>query len=283
MKKPEKFIARYFSLLDSLGSITNAFIGVACCIVLGITDLLTPVEFVFSFLYLLPIAFTTWFSGKKAGILIAMICTAFVSRLHFQTGLVASAWNIVSVFGIFIVVALMLSRIRQLLENEKKLSRVDFLTGALNVRAFTEFVEYELSLLQREFSPFSLTYIDVDNFKLVNDKYGHGVGDELLKSVAMRIKQVLRRTDIVARVGGDEFVVFFPSTNQNEAKVAVKKISENIRQLAGEYRLPITASLGVVTSMNASYKLNDLLSKADKLMYEVKNDGKNHAHFLVFK
>lgn len=283
MEKTGSLTIRYFDFLDRLGSAANAFIGLACCLLLGILDVLTPVEYVFSFLYLLPISFTTWFSGKKAGFLVSVICTALASRFYLQTGLSSGVWNIASTFGIFTVVALTLSRIRQLLETEKTLSRVDYLTGALNVRAFREFVEYEIKLLQREFSPFSIAYIDIDNFKLVNDNYGHGAGDELLKSVAELIKRVLRKTDIIARVGGDEFVIFFPSTNQGEAKVAIKKISENVSKLSGKYKLPITISLGVVTSLSAAYKLDELLAEADKLMYEVKNDGKNHAHYVVFK
>lgn len=283
MEKTGSLAVRYFAFLDSLGSMANALIGLVCCLLLGAADLLTPVEYVFSFLYLLPVSFTTWFSGKKAGFLVSLICTGLASRFYLQSGLAAGVWNVASIFGIFTVIALTLSRMRELLETEKSLSRVDYLTGALNLRAFREFVEYEIKLLQREFSPFSVAYIDVDNFKLVNDKYGHGTGDELLKSVASIIRSTLRRTDIIARVGGDEFVVFFPSTNQGEVKVAIKKIQENISLLSEKYKLPITISLGVITSLNAVHKLDLLLAESDKLMYEVKSDGKNHAHYLVFR
>lgn len=283
MTKNKNLTISYFTLLDSLGSNTNAVIGLMCCLALGLVDLLTPAEYAFSFLYLLPIAFTTWFSSRNAGLFIASLCTILVSRLYLDAGWVAAAWNIISMLGIFSVVALTFSKIRLLLEVEKTLSRVDSLTGALNLRAFTEFMEYEIKILQREFSPFSLAYIDVDNFKSVNDTHGHGVGDELLKSVVMCIKQYLRKTDVIARVGGDEFVVFFPSTDQNKAKVAIEKIYESIAQLSEKNKCPITVSMGVVTSMSLACKYEKLLSEADRFMYEVKKDGKNHAHYVVFK
>lgn len=283
MAKIENVITRYFAFLDSLGCTINTIIGVVCCIILAVIDLLTPAEYVFSFLYLLPIAFTTWFSGKKAGFIISLVCATLLSRIYLHLGPLAAAWNIASVFGIFTVVALAFYRIKQLLEIEKSLSRFDSLTGALNLRAFTEFVEYEIKLLQREFSPFSLAYIDVDNFKSVNDTHGHGVGDDLLKSVVMCIKQYLRGTDVIARVGGDEFVIFFPSTDQNKAKIAIKKIYESIAQLSEKNKCLITVSMGIVTSMSRACKFEELLSEADRLMYEVKKDGKNHAHYVVFK
>lgn len=278
----ESIITRYFRYLAQQGRGFNTFIGLLCSMLVGVLDLFTPVEYAFSFLYLLPISFTTWFAGWRAGFFISILCTAFWSQYLINEVSVAAAWNVLSTFGIFCVVTVMLYRIRQLWETESTLSRTDPLTGVMNLRAFTELVEYEIVRLKREGSPFSVAYIDLDNFKLVNDRFGHRKGDELLKAVVNCLAMNLRKTDAVSRIGGDEFTVFFPATDAQAVKVVTQKIRGELSELSKINHWATTISMGVVTCVNGACRLDDIISIADKLMYEVKNSGKNNVLYAEY-
>jgi len=282
VSKIEGFAAWYFRYLDQKGKAFNAFIGLICSVFLGIFDMWMPPEYTLSFLYLLPISFTTWFAGKWAGFVISVLCTGFwsLSRFHEASG--AAAWNIVSTLGIFCVVSLMLFRIRQLLEAESTLSRTDPLTGVMNLRAFTELVEYEIMRLMREGSPFSVAYIDLDNFKLVNDSFGHRQGDELLKAIVGCLNSHLRKTDAVARIGGDEFTIFMPATDQYAVRVVTQKIREELNELSIGNNWVTTISMGVVTCTDGACMLDEIISIADNLMYEVKRAGKNDVQYAEY-
>jgi diguanylate cyclase (GGDEF)-like protein len=282
MAKLETIISSYFSYLNRIGSNVNTVIGVLCCVVLGMMDLLVPSGLELPFLYILPIAFTTWFAGKQMGMLVSVICTLFLSHNYLKFGVIVGALDILSAFGFFLVFVLMLVRIRDLLELESTLSRTDPLTGVMNTRAFSEIVGYEIMRLQRENSPYSLVYLDVDNFKVVNDLYGHTKGDELLKAVASCLTENLRKTDIVARMGGDEFTIFYPATGQAPAKVITQKIKEKLDDLSEANAWPTTISMGVVTCTSGKCELEGIVTVADKLMYEVKNTGKNDVLYAVY-
>lgn len=280
MPKPENLITGYF---DRRSSIYNAIIGLVCCSVIGILDLVAPDDYIFSFIYILPIVFTTWYAGKCAGILVSIICTAFLAFHQFKEIIFAAVWNNLSVLGIFCVVTIMISRIRQLLENESTLSRTDPLTGIMNLRSFTELVEYEVLRLHREGCPFSIAYFDIDDFKKVNDVYGHKRGDELLKAVVTCLAQHLRKTDIFARMGGDEFAIFFPAADQRAVKVVAQKVREGLNELSKSISWPTTVSMGVVTCTSGAYDLDDIIKTADQLMYEVKHTGKKDVLYAVYQ
>jgi len=249
---------------------------------LGILDLLVPDDFILSFFYLLPIAFTTWFAGKRGGIAISLVCTYFLSANYLKMDIVASAWNIVSTLGIFVIVTLMQDKIHQLFDEECKLARTDPLTGAINQRAFLELVGYEIMRLQRENIPYSLVYIDIDNFKMVNDQYGHKMGDEVLKSVATCLLKNHRKTDVVSRMGGDEFTIFFPETNSESVKVPTQRIKKFIDELSKSNGWPTTISMGVITCTKGVCDLGNIVSLADSLMYKVKNSGKNDVMYSEY-
>jgi diguanylate cyclase (GGDEF)-like protein len=279
----EAIIVRFFRILDKKGRKFNLLAGLICAVVVGISDIAAPNAYSFSLLYLLPITFTTWFAGKHAGLFVSVACTAFWAIDHCDSGIIASTWNILSAFGLFCVVSVMLARIRLMWETESQLSRTDPLTGVMNVRAFTEVVEYEISSLQRQGSPFSVAYLDLDNFKEVNDRYGHRKGDELLKTVVMCLVGNLRETDLIARMGGDEFTIFFPATNLEASRIVMLRIREHLLLLSEENGWPITFSMGVLTCTDGNCSLDEIISTADTLMYEVKNAGKNDVRFANYE
>jgi diguanylate cyclase (GGDEF)-like protein len=225
------------------------------------------------------VAFVTWFSGLRTGLVLSLLCTGLWSVNNINTSLLITSWNIVSTSFFFAAIAAVMNKTRHLWENEKVLSRTDPLTGVKNLRAFSELVEYEISLALRDGLPFSLVYLDLDNFKAVNDTYGHTAGDKLLTSIAGSIVGNLRKTDVIGRLGGDEFAIFFPGTDQPSVQVVMLKISHELDRLMKNSQLPTTFSIGVITCSGGLYDFNELIGYADTLMYEVKHSGKNNIRY----
>ncbi|HZV82687.1 MAG TPA: diguanylate cyclase, partial [Geobacteraceae bacterium] len=172
MKHIETLLIRYFHYLESKGTTYNFIVGLIWTAAIGTFDACAPIEAKHSFFYILPVAFVTWFSGIRLGAIISLLCTVFWSGSNLSESVLVSAWNVVSTLVFFLAVAALLNKTRLLWENEKNLSRTDPLTGAVNLRAFFELVEYEMLRSQREKLPFSLAYLDLDNFKQINDTYG---------------------------------------------------------------------------------------------------------------
>jgi diguanylate cyclase (GGDEF)-like protein len=166
---------------------------------------------------------------------------------------------------------------------EAELSRVDPLTGAFNYRGFIELMGLEVSLLQRFNKPFSLAYLDIDNFKTVNDTYGHKAGDKLLQSVVQEVKEHLRKTNIIGRMGGDEFTLFMPGANIEAAQVVIDKMKRTLIETFRSYGWPVTLSIGVVSCADGKCDLERMITQADDLMYEVKHSGKDNVRFGEYR
>lgn len=279
MTSIETVLGRYFKFLESKGKVFNIILGIAWTVFFGILDVITPSETSFSFLYLFPIAFVTWFAGKRSGFIISLMCVVFWSIRNPVGYSIILIWNILSTLAIFCTVSFMLSKIHMMWKMERELSRKDPLTGVMNIRAFYELVGYEISRHKREGSPFSVAYLDLDNFKTVNDNFGHKKGDELLKAVVLNIVGCLRKTDVVARVGGDEFTIFLPFTGSEDVQVVMKKVMGQLQKLTERGQLKVTFSIGVLTFTHCDIELDEIISRSDKLMYEVKNTTKNNICF----
>lgn len=279
MISPESILVHYFSFLESKGKTYNILVGIAWTALFGILDMFASPNVSFSFLYLFPIAFVTWFGGNRAGFLIALTCGTLWSADDIMHHNVFSVWNILSTFAVFCTVSVVLSKTHDMWVKQKELSENDPLTGVLNIRAFSELVEYEIFRHQREDAPFSIAYLDIDNFKAVNDRFGHKRGDDLLKSVVMNIVESLRKTDVVARVGGDEFIIFLPATDHVAVKTVMEKVWERLHTLTESDHLETTFSIGVITYSDRVCRLEEIISIADSLMYEVKNSGKNNIRY----
>jgi diguanylate cyclase (GGDEF)-like protein len=160
------------------------------------------------------------------------------------------------------------------LDNEKSLSRSDYLTGLANRRAFEELFEMECKRSRRYNRPMTLVYLDLDDFKKVNDGRGHQTGDEVLVAVATTLRSSLRSTDCVARIGGDEFAILLPETDEEGARIIMNKLNAVLQTLLTPTNWPIGFSFGVVTFPAPLESLETMLERADKLMYEAKHAGK---------
>lgn len=160
-------------------------------------------------------------------------------------------------------------------EAAERLARIDVLTGLNNRRAFTELADSTIQLCQRNEQPYAAIVLDIDHFKQINDSHGHAVGDQALQHIAQVLQNSVRKTDICARTGGEEFAVLLPDADRD----AAIKVAEKVRLAIMETPLqtddgPLftTASLGVAC---ISTDLESLLRLADEAMYQAKQDGRN--------
>jgi diguanylate cyclase (GGDEF)-like protein len=262
--------------------------SVILLVIIGYFDYITGVEFSFSIFYLLPIMLVTWLIGKKAGIIMAVCCSVtWLSADYFATVAYSHPlvpyWNTIVMLGIFLIFTYITAEFREMLDREKKMSRTDILTAAANRRHFFELAEMEIKRSSRYRRPFTVAYIDLDDFKYVNDHFGHSVGDELLRCVSNTISQNVRVTDVFARLGGDEFVVMLPESDDHAAiRNLVNKLQEKLLFAMKEKQWPITFSIGVIIFVKPPATVDEMINLPDELMYSIKRSGKNMVRFEVF-
>ncbi|WP_052772128.1 GGDEF domain-containing protein [Vibrio mexicanus] len=160
----------------------------------------------------------------------------------------------------------------------KHLAEIDSLTGIPNRRAFLKLTEEYFEINEQLFEKMSVLVIDIDNFKDINDKYGHPFGDEVLVQVANAIKLGLRKGDYVARLGGEEFVVLLKNTNEQEADTTAHRILDSINKMRVYHSgksVTCTASIGGATSSAHPFEFEKLYDLADKSLYQAKSRGRN--------
>ena len=160
----------------------------------------------------------------------------------------------------------------------KTMAETDDLTGAVNSRAFRRNLQHELTLSVREGRPLAVALLDIDNFKAVNDEYGHLAGDAVLIQVVQALRGRLRTSDVVARIGGDEFCVVLPNADEEGAARVLFELASEISKvnvpLGAERGIAVTLSVGIAVSSQSSDALQ-LLSRADEALYKSKRDGRN--------
>lgn len=245
----------------------------------------TPFDLQVTFLFLLPISFATWFLSTLVGCLFAGAATIILllfdlrgpESAHHSILITNTLMNLI----FFSVVVFIFSEVRTLYDREQELSLHDPLTGLLNHRAFVEKVATENRRLQRHPSSLTLVYIDLDDFKRVNDDNGHAAGDALLLSVAQMMTKTVRSTDFVARLGGDEFAILLPDTNSEAAKSVLAKVQEKLLQHLQQQNHPVTFSIGAVTFSRMHDNPSEMIYLADETMYRVKQRGKNGIEYRV--
>jgi diguanylate cyclase (GGDEF)-like protein len=255
--------------------------------IIGVVDFLTGYEIALSLFYVLPVALVTWLTSRRFGLVTSLAGAivwfwADVASGHPYPHPLIPVWNTIIRFGFFMIIALLLSALRKAMERERELARRDNLTGAMNSRFFYDLAQMEIDRFQRYEHPFTLAYIDLDNFKAVNDQFGHPAGDQVLRTVVNSAGKYLRKTDVFARLGGDEFVLLLPETNEESARVALSKIQDGFIEEMRLGNWPITFSIGVLTCSAAPHTTEELVMMADKLMYSVKRDGKNAIKYATY-
>jgi diguanylate cyclase (GGDEF)-like protein len=206
-------------------------------------------------------------------------------QLNIKAGLIISMVISLTLTPVmsFYMIRLFLE-VDRLEEEMRDLATYDSLTGLLTRREFNERVNYFHKIAQRENLTYSLIIADLDNFKEINDQFGHQTGDQTLEVLGLAIKEPLRESDLACRYGGDEFTFFLPNTDTVQAKSFCERLQAIIQESisCSSLNINLTASIGIASypENNAEF-LDDMIGRADYAMYEVKKSGGNRSLFFA--
>jgi len=274
------FILQIVTLYISKHKTIGLLIGYLFVLIIGVLDYLTGYKLGFSIFYLIPIVLIVWCFSLNWGIIISFVSTvvwaiADIAARGEDPEPFIMVWNAAIRMGFFITVTAILVNLKQSLEREKALARTDFLTGVANNQSFMETFNKELNRSKRYGRPFTLVYLDCDEFKAINDSLGHEAGNQVLKEVAATMVKAIRPNDKVGRLGGDEFLVLMPETGVAESKNAVKRLERELLKAMKLNNWGVTFSIGAASSIAPIQSASEIISHVDKLMYSAKNNGKN--------
>ena len=234
-----------------------------------------------------PLRTAYWFTGASfaifATLLLARAITVFNAELDTYSLYSHASINPVSVFiGIMsemcVTFGFVLMLNSRLAADLQKLALTDALTGVLNRRSLEQEAARLSARCTRTGDTLAIMMIDVDHFKSINDRYGHQVGDEVLRNLAMVAQKTIRRDDYIARYGGEEFCILLPSTSEKEAWILADRLRQTYAAMVMEFGgevLHSTISIGVSNSIHAGVKFTSLIAAADQAMYRAKQDGRN--------
>jgi diguanylate cyclase (GGDEF)-like protein len=277
MKRPRLPITRMLSKYPRWQLTAGSLVSV---LVIGGVDYLITADLGLSIFYVLPIATLTWYMASWGGYLSSGLSAvlwfiAELSREPTDTHVGLILWNTLVRLAFFTVVVFLLTELKASYRQEQHLAKTDGLTWLLNRRAFTEILGQEIQRSRRYSFAFTLAYLDIDNFKQVNDRLGHAAGDRLLQEIARVLSGQLRSIDCPARLGGDEFAVLMPQTNQVQATPVLKRLFAKLVELKDD-GLDIGFSIGAMTFDAVLPETDEeALTAADALMYAVKSQGKH--------
>ena len=254
--------------------------GVLGVAVIGCIDYFSGAELRVFPLYYAPISLVAWYRGRSAAVIVAALCAVSWLSSNLLAGLRFSHAGILVANSLmqaasFTIVGLLIATLRAALRRERGLSRIDPLTSLLNTRAFNEEASRILALCRRKGRPVTVAYIDLDNFKAVNDTLGHQAGDDTLRSVGALLRASLRPSDLAARFGGDEFAVLLPDVGPHDAGAILERLRSSLADAVASTSCPVTSSIGAVTSLTVPEKVEDMIQQADSRMYAAKTKGKN--------
>jgi diguanylate cyclase (GGDEF)-like protein len=261
--------------------------AVVLMVIIGIVDYSTGSDVDVDAFYLLPIVIAAWCKGRKAAWLVVLLsmCVSFVAETTFRAdGRLKPFvyWNALLNLGYFLPVMYLTSALRERLIREEQSARTDSLTGAHNSRSFQEIMNLEMLRCKRNHEPLTVVFMDVDNFKQVNDRWGHERGDGLLCQVVAVMRVNLRPTDTLGRLGGDEFAVLMAMTDADQARAVLPRLRDTLLATMQEEAMPVTFSFGVASFAALPESLDDALKEADQLMYRAKEGGKNQIVYATF-
>ena len=261
--------------------------GMLFIIVLGAIDYFSGYEISFSLFYLIPIFLVVWFVDERAGLVLSCVSAITWLIADYAAGLKYShpsiyIWNTLLRLGFYFVVTWLGSTLKKAYKVNQELARTDYVTGATSVRYFYELARIEISRSQRYGLPLSLAYIDLDNFKAVNDRLGHSAGDRVLREMTETVCGQIRPSDTFARLGGDEFALFMPETGCDAAARIVDRLHSSLEDEMLKNGWMVTFSLGVVTYKEVPKTVDEMVKIADSAMYTVKTDGKNGVNYCVY-
>ncbi|HXY69457.1 MAG TPA: GGDEF domain-containing protein [Gemmatimonadales bacterium] len=254
--------------------------SVALLLVLAAVDYAIGYEIPIMVVYLIPVFLATWNVGRTPGMILAVASAALsvggdvAYGAHYRSWIIP--WTMALLWAVlFVVFVLVLTELKRALEREQELARLDALTTVNNRRHFEELAAQELARAKRGGRPLTVAYVDLDNFKQVNDRLGHGAGDVLLQAVAATMQHRLRITDALGRMGGDEFAICLPETGVAAARTVLDDLRHQVLAALPENCRFVTISIGAVTFIKPPMTVVELLHRADQVLYAAKRDGKD--------
>ncbi|HWI87508.1 MAG TPA: GGDEF domain-containing protein [Sphingomonas sp.] len=244
-------------------------------------------------LYLLVSALAGWSFGERRGLLFALLVAASGATARHIEHVVHPFPAVTMTTEIFNIIARLLSNglivvlvsgMRTAMQLERWRAATDGLTGALHKAAFLTGMATAIAAGREADRSFILCYMDLDGFKLVNDRYGHAVGDKILQIFAMGAVEAIRENDLFARMGGDEFVALLALPGGDDGDHVAAMVHARISDMLARTGLPVTCSMGALIMLASQVeRLDVVIQHADALMYEVKRAGKNAVRVRRFE
>ncbi|MGX6606592.1 GGDEF domain-containing protein [Micromonosporaceae bacterium Da 78-11] len=248
--------------------------------VVALVDWVTGPDVACNVGYMIPV-FLAAAGGRRTSLVMAATAAVVWSLIELQTRVnpysseLVPAWNMFARFAVLGLVAMLVSTLATKLADERGLSRTDALTDLPNSRAFHEAAAAEINRMRRTGEVLTAAYLDIDDFKLVNDTHGHPGGDEVLILAGQAMRAALRPTDMVARLGGDEFALLLPGAGLDDALPRLRAVHRDLIAATAAYAPTVGFSIGAVTFTSPPESGEELIAYADRVMYHVKQHGKN--------
>jgi diguanylate cyclase (GGDEF)-like protein len=251
----------------------------------ALLDFRTGEELSLALFYLVPTGIAAWYGARWMGVLVATIAgIAWVTNglIDFPHGnALILYWNSMVRVMLFLIVANLLSSLRQQLLEVSIQASTDPLSGLFNRRYLYQRIRGEMQRARRYEHPLTLICIDVDDFKKINDQYGHVFGDAVLRGVGEVLHGHIRETDVPSRTGGDEFAVLLIETASDEGREAAEKLQRALRARMMELGPAITFSIGIVTFLEPPRDIDQMFRLADEQLYKAKHQGKDQLAQIV--
>ncbi len=268
---------------DSMRCIPDAVqLAAGLGLVLGLTALKLTIGHSVTVIDLLfiPVVWVGWFASARwygyalaAAAAASSAVVAVLAETH--ASLAAAAVSGLARFALYVVVLALLGMMRRERAAHQRAATTDQLTGAANSRAFRTIAAAEVERAQRYGHELSLAYLDIDDFKAINDRLGHPEGDRVLLEVSHMMRSVVRSVDTVARVGGDEFAILMPETRAGDAVTVVERVRLETARLSTGDGGRVSCSIGLVTFARPPESLTELVAAGDELLYRAKENGKD--------
>ncbi len=275
-------VSRLLAWLDRIPSrlVLHGSLGLAALI--AVLDYLTGFELSFALFYLLPIGLAGWVGRRVTVLSVAVLCAALSQASYLLSGgqlsqVGTGIWNAASRLIIFAIIGLLVRAVRWLLGMEQDLARTDPLTGLPNRRGLEDAWD-ALSRRWTRGGSVCLAIVDLDRFKQLNDEKGHAQGDAALQEWAQLTRQILRSDDVVARAGGDEFVILLPRAARHVALARLDRLKTIAEARFAERKWPLGLSMGVAFQNKGPPRWSELMSRADLQLYRAKDAGRGLIH-----
>lgn len=265
-------VPRIFDRLVRLRPVQAWLLIVLSADLVALLDLLTGPDLWLGPAYLIVICVAAWSLGWRAGQLTGIACMGITFAINglslYPYGDADFAWNLALRFAAASVIIAIVAGVRRAYVREWWLARTDILTGALNRQAFFELAQQAVDAQRWRL----LVFADLDGLKQVNDIQGHAAGDACLRAYGAAVRTIIRREDLFARVGGDEFIIFMNVKDEAAARAVAARLHEAMNNISAESRT-LNCSVGGLAAPPGEASIDDLVRSADNLMYEAKQRG----------